>query len=126
EQYRKSVFSVALLDEVVPTLEEFDGLQAESFVIFLEPPSLDERIINQVALFSIMSALRGEDRPREAVPSLNAVLEEMEQRRGKNAPPLYKKIIIPAELKWEIRDKMDQANITERVLFPGLDGLSKW
>ena len=37
-----------------------------------------------------------------------------------------RKIVIPAELKWEIRDKLDQANITERVLFPGLDGLSRW
>ncbi|MEW8279893.1 MAG: FRG domain-containing protein, partial [Candidatus Thiodiazotropha sp.] len=41
-------------------------------------------------------------------------------------PELCRKIIIPAALKWEIRDKLDQCNITERVLFPGLDGLTRW
>ena len=44
----------------------------------------------------------------------------------KSKPRFYKKIIIPAEMKWEIRDKLDQANISERVIYPGLTGISKW
>ena len=65
--------------------------------------------MNQFALFSIVSC---------ATTKLDDFL------RGK--PELHKRIIIPAELKWEVRDKLDQANVTERVLFPGLDGLSSW
>ena len=36
------------------------------------------------------------------------------------------RIVIPAELKWEVRDKLDQANVTERLVFPGLDGIARW
>jgi hypothetical protein len=44
----------------------------------------------------------------------------------KDHPTLYRRIIIPRELNWEVRDKLDQDNITERMLFPGVDGLSRW
>ena len=77
--------------------------------MFFEPPSMDDRIINQYALFSILSDPQGSQ-------------EEWLLRR----PHLCRKIILPADKKWEIRDNLDQANITERVLFPGLDGLSQW
>jgi hypothetical protein len=35
-------------------------------------------------------------------------------------------VLVSAELEWEVRDKLDQANVTERVLFPGLDGSARW
>ena len=36
------------------------------------------------------------------------------------------KYVIKKELRWRIRDMLDQLNINERTVYPGLDGLSKW
>jgi hypothetical protein len=91
------------------SLEAFDHLSPRPFVVFLEPPSLDRRIVNQFALFSLMS------RPAARLDHWLA---------GHAA--IARRVVIPASLKWEVRDKLDQANINERVLFPGLDGLSRW
>ena len=104
-----NILTTELLNSVATTLEQFDSLAKEPFVVFFEPPSLDERIVNQFALFSL---------PSDPRLSLQTLLE------GRDDTHL--KVIVPAKLKWEIRDKLDQANITERVLFPGLDGLSQW
>jgi hypothetical protein len=103
------VFTGEMLWRHARSLKELDGLADRPFVLFLEPPSLDERIVNQAALFSLMSS---------AQARLDRWLPEH--------PDTYRRILIPADLKWEVRDKLDQANITERVLFPGLDGLSLW
>ncbi|MFT3907941.1 MAG: FRG domain-containing protein [Ferruginibacter sp.] len=78
-------------------------------LIFFEPPSIDDRIVNQFALFSFM---------------LNPDTDKFEWLQAHE--DLYRKIIIPSKLKWEIRDKLDQANITERIIYPGLDGISQW
>lgn len=103
------VFTAEMLSRAADSLSRFDQLAAGRFVVFWEPPSLDDRIVNQFALFSLMS-------------SPTARLDEwLGEHRD-----CYRRIVIPASLKWEIRDKLDQANITERVLFPGLDGLSRW
>ena len=34
--------------------------------------------------------------------------------------------IIKKELRWQARDLLDQLNISERIVYPGLDGLSRW
>ncbi len=104
-----NAFTVEMLESEFSSIHELDGKIGEGHVLFFEPPSLDDRIINQFALFSIMS-------------SATTVLDDWLRQH----PEVYRRIIIPAALKWEIRDKLDQANITERVLFPGLDGLARW
>jgi FRG domain len=54
---RSAVFTVEMLERAAPTLRDFDRLSKEPFVLFVEPPSLDERIVNHSALFSLMGAL---------------------------------------------------------------------
>ncbi len=107
---RSNSFTVEMLQRGAPSLAALAKLSREPFALFLEPPSLDARIVNQFALFSMMS-------------TPDALFDQYLHKR---AAHLVRRIIIPASLKWEIRDKLDQANITERVLFPGLDGLSSW
>ncbi len=36
------------------------------------------------------------------------------------------KYIIDKDLRWRVRDMLDQLNINERIMYPGLDGLSSW
>ncbi len=111
-------FSTDMLDIAAENFAELKKLehrgeradsQASGFFLFFEPPSIDERIVNQYALFSVAS------RPQAL---FHQWLEQY--------PDFYRKVIIPKKLKLEIRDKLDQLNMTERVIYPGLDGLCKW
>ncbi|WP_432563256.1 FRG domain-containing protein [Kineococcus sp. SYSU DK003] len=102
--------SVETLARVAPTLADFDALDDEPFLTFFEPPSLDERIVNQYASFSVLS-------------SAHARTDDWLARA---ATPLVRRVVVGSALKPCVRERLDQANITERVLFPGLDGLSRW
>jgi hypothetical protein len=103
-------FSVDTLAELkISPLDLEAHEQRGMFAMFFEPPSIDDRIVNQYALFSVLSQSRS---------TFDYWLSENKD--------LWWKLIVPATLKWEIRDKLDQANITERVLFPGLAGVSAW
>ncbi|MFN2237606.1 MAG: FRG domain-containing protein [Anaerolineales bacterium] len=103
------IFTVGMLERAANNLKKFDELTSSPYAIFFEPPSLDERIVNQYAILSVLS---------DPTLTFDKWLE--------THPDLCKRIIIPASIKWEVRDKLDQANLTERVFFPGLDGLASW
>ncbi len=103
------VFSGEMLDKVADSLEKLQQLSKDDFVVFLEPPSLDERIVSQFALFSLMSN-----------PSVR--LDEWLEKH----PETARRVVVPAAVKWEVRDKLDQSGVNERMLYPGLDGLGRW
>lgn len=108
-----AAFNTEMLDRYASSLDELDRKFRKAGspgVLFFEPPSLDERIVNQAAFFSVMSP---------ATTRLDHWLEE-------SCPELGLKIVIPASVKLEIRDKLDMMNLTERMIYPGLDGLSRW
>ena len=104
------LFTTEMLAEQAPSLEQFDRCAHEDpFLVFFEPPSLDERIINQAAVLSTFS---------DASCHMDDWMEEH--------PELWRAWRIPADVKREVRDRLDQAHVNERVLMPGLDGLAAW
>jgi hypothetical protein len=109
------VFTTEELADVAPSLPVLEELSKkelnnQDFMIVFEPPSLDGRIVNQYAALTAMS---------RAETDTGGWLDGQEKI-------VCQKLIIPHCLKPEIRERLDMINITERVLFPGLDGLSVW
>ena len=104
------VFTTDMLAALAPDLEAFDELtEDEPFVVFFEPPSLDERIVNQAAVLSALSDAR-------------CHMEDWLEAQ----PELSRAWRIPPGVKAEVRERLDQAHVNERVLLPGLDGLAAW
>lgn len=95
-------------------LNRYDSDMDTTSMVFLEPPSIDQRIIGQYSYFSI-------------IPSK---IENLQDDTGietfLDTTQSAVKYIISADLKWRIRDMLDQMNINERILFPGLDGITSW
>ena len=105
-----TIFTTAMLAEHAPDLGALDAIGGgEPFLLFFEPPSLDQRIVNQAAVLSAIA---------HPEASMDEWLDEH--------PGLCHAWRIPPEVKREVREHLDQANITERVLLPGLDGLAAW
>ncbi|HND53157.1 MAG TPA: FRG domain-containing protein, partial [Pirellulaceae bacterium] len=118
ERQRTGVFSIELLAQEFDTFNKFDiPDRHQDFMVFFEPPAIDSRIVNQGALFSFLSRLDLD---------LDQWLAHIANHGGGRGAPVCKRVTVAKELKWEVRDKLDHANVQERVLFPGLDGLCDW
>jgi hypothetical protein len=105
-----TVFTTGMLAEQAPNLVAFDAeSDADPFVLFFEPPSLNQRIVNQSAVLSAIA---------DPSASMDAWLDRH--------PDVWHAWRLPPPVKREVREYLDQANVTERVLLPGLDGLAAW
>lgn len=109
KEERAYLFTIEMLDQLEKDLEKYDSDMSGKAMVLIEPPSIDQRIINQYSYFSIIPL-------------------QMDDIEGYlNSETTHTtKYIIDKTLKWRIRDMLDQMNINERVTYPGLDGLTQW
>ena len=108
-KYNTTVFSVDMLQEVCSSLAQYDEDMGVHSILMIEPPSVDVRIVNQYSFFSV-------------IPSEMEDIQDFLNRKTENTV----KYVIKKELRWQIRDMLDHQNISERIVYPGLDGLSRW
>lgn len=103
------IFSVENLSRVTNSIDEYDEDMQGQALVTLEPPSIDQRIVNQYSFFTV-------------VPH---GIERMEEFLDKYTEHTVK-YIIDRQLRWDLRDILDQLNMNERMIYPGMDGIAKW
>lgn len=91
------------------SLKKYDKAMENHAMAFMEPPSIDQRIINQYALFSIVPS---------GITDIEAFFSEYTHHTVR--------YVIDKSIRWEVRDFLDRININERTVYPGLDGISAW
>jgi hypothetical protein len=87
----------------------FDGTGVPAFACLIDPPSLDLRIMAQSAAFTLCSS---------KTQSLDQFLA------GAGLDDALRRFVIPAEFAGRVRDQLDLVGISERHLFPDLDGVA--
>lgn len=106
---QSTIFNIRMLAGITESLDQYDRDMGDQAMVIIEPPSTNDRIINQYSFFSI-------------VPMNMTDIEGFLDRRTEHTV----KYIIDRHLRWRVRDMLDQLNMSERIIYPGLDGLSKW
>ncbi|MBR3099592.1 MAG: FRG domain-containing protein [Clostridia bacterium] len=106
---QSTIFTLDMLGELTGSLNQYDIDMGNQSMVVVEPPSINSRIINQYSFFSI-------------VPMEMTDIEKFLNDRTEHTI----KYVIDRKLRWRVRDMLDQLNMSERIIYPGLDGLSKW
>lgn len=116
EKYRQvlsdnkaEVFTVESLSSVAESLEDYDRDMKGGSMLVIEPPSFNARIVNQYSFFTVI--------PLD--------MDDIEAFLAKHTEKTVK-FIIDKDLRWRIRDMLDDLNMSERSVYPGLEGVSKW
>lgn len=103
------IMSVDMLNETAKSLDQYDEDMGDKAMVLVEPPSIDPRIINQYSYFSLIP---------NGMESIEDFLSNYTEHTIR--------YVIKKEIRWRVRDMLDQLNINERIVYPGLDGLSEW
>lgn len=101
--------TIDMLERLAKSMDDYDKDMLDQALVLLEPLSIDQRIINQYSYFSIT--------PQK--------VSCMEYFLASNTHKTVR-YVLDKSLRWHIRDMLDQANINERTMYPGLDGLTLW
>jgi len=103
------IFSVKHLSSVVNDINQYDIDMGSQSLVTVEPPSIDQRIVNQYSFFSV-------------IPKGITDIEQFLDHNTNNTV----KYVINKNLRWDLRDILDQLNMNERMIYPGTDGIAKW
>ena len=103
------VFTVDMLHEASRSLAQYDRDMGDSAMVVLEPPSINARIVNQYSFFSVIPM------------GMENIEQFLDRCTGKTV-----KYVIDRRLRWRVRDMLDQLNMSERIVYPGLEGISRW
>ena len=113
QQYLKRkdtfVFSLDGLAELAPNIAQYAADMGVQSLVCFEPPSVDQRIVNQYSFFSAIPS---------GITDLEAFLDSHTEKTVK--------YVIDKRLRWELRDILDQLNINERMIYPGTAGIASW
>jgi hypothetical protein len=105
-----TIYTVDMLKDLTGnSLQKYDADMGDSAMVIIEPPSINQRIINQYSFFAV-------------VPMGISDIEQFLDEHTKDTV----KFVINKDLRWRVRDMLDALNMSERIVYPGLEGLSKW